>query len=123
MIATDSTGHSNTPAGCVRCEKKVLFSDESTICLLSNQSHTYLKRFHGEEFKPECLNLTVKHPLKIMVWDCMAAGGVGRLHIVDGMVKASKIITILQKCMVPSAQQLFSDQFLLQDDNAPCHRV
>ena len=102
--------------------EKVLFSDESTFCLFGNQAHTYVRRFRGEEFKPECLNLTVKHPLKIMVWGCMAASGVGRLHIVDGMVNGAKYITILQKCMLPSAQQLFPGRFLFQDDNAPCHR-
>jgi hypothetical protein len=97
----------------------VLFSDESTFCLFGNQAHTYVRRFRGEDFKPECLNLTMKHPLKIKVWGYMAASGVGRLHIVDGMVNATKHITILQKCMVPSAQQLFLCHFLLQDDNAP----
>ena len=30
---------------------------------------------------------------------------------------------ILQKCMLPSAWQLFLDQFLFKDDNAPCHRA
>jgi hypothetical protein len=91
--------------------EKVLFSDESTFCLFGNQAHTYVRRFPGEEFKTECMNLTVKHPLKIMVWGCMAASGVGRLHIVDVMVNAKKYIGILQKCMVPSAQQLFRNQF------------
>lgn len=107
------------------CEmwEKVLFSDESTFCLFGNQANTYVRRFPGEEFKPECLNLTVKHPLKIMVWGCMAASGVGRLHIVDGMVNATKYMGILQKCMVPSAQQLFQEQFLFQDDNTPYHRA
>lgn len=107
------------------CEKweKVLFSDESTFCLFGNQAHTYVRRFPGEEFKPECLNVTVKHPLKIMVWGCMAANGVGRLHIVDGMVNGAKYITILQKCMLPSAEQLFPGRFLFQDDSAPCHRA
>jgi len=103
--------------------EKVLFSDESTFCLFGNQAHVYVRRFAGEEFKPECLNLTVKHPLSIMVWGCMAASGVGRLHIVDGTVNGNKYITILQKCMVPSAQQLFHGQYLFQDDNVPCHRA
>jgi len=80
-------------------------------------------RFPGEELKPKCLNLTVKQPLKIKVWGCMATGGVGRLHIVDDMVNATKNNGILQKCMEPSAQHLFHEQFLFQDDNAPCHRA
>jgi transposase len=103
--------------------EKVLFSDESTFCLFGDQAHAYVRRFPGEEYKPECINVSVKHPLKIMVWGCMAASGVGRLHIVEGMVNAAKYIDILQKCMIPSAEKLFRDRFIFQDDNAPCHRA
>ena len=63
--------------------EKVLISDESTFCLLANQANTYVRRFPGEVFKPEFLNLTVKHPLKIMVCGCISASGDGRLHIVN----------------------------------------
>jgi len=103
--------------------EKVLISDESTSCLFGNQANTYVRRFPGEVFKLEFLNLTVKHPLKIMVCGCISASGVGRLHIVNGVVNETKYIGILQKCIVPSAQQLFHEQFLFQDDNAPCHRT
>src|SRR6218665_1442901 len=75
--------------------KQVLISDESTFCLFvmfENQANTYVRRFPGEVFKPEFLNLTVKHPLKIMVCGCISASGVGRLHIVNGMVNETKYI-------------------------------
>src|SRR6218665_1068445 len=103
--------------------EKVLISHESTFCLFGNQANTHVRRFPGEMFKPEFLNLTVKHPLKIMVCGCSSASGVARLHIVNGMVNETKYIVILHKCMVPSAQQLFHEQFLFQYDNAPCHRT
>lgn len=103
--------------------EKVLFSDESTFCLFGDQAHVYVRRFPGEEYKPECLNVSVKYPLKVMVWGCMAASGVGRLHIVEGTVNAAKYMSILQKCMIPSAKQLFPDDYVFQDDNAPCHRA
>jgi len=103
--------------------ESVLFSDESTFCILGNHGSSYVRRFPGEEFKPECLDLSVKHPTKIMVWGCMAASGVGRLHIVDGMVNAKKYVEILNKCMLPSANHLFPGDYIFQDDNAPCHRA
>src|SRR6218665_23817 len=103
--------------------EKVPFSDESTFCLFGNKTNTYVRRLPAEVFEPEFLNLTVKHPLKIMVCGYIYASGVGRLHIINGMVNATKYIDILQKCMVPSAQQLFREQFLFQNDNAPCHRA
>src|SRR6218665_3243597 len=105
--------------------EKVLISNESTFCLFENQANTYVRRFPGEVFTPEFLNLTVKHPLKVMVCGCgcISASGIGRLHIVNGMVNETKYIGILQKCIVPSAQQLFHEQFLFQDDNAQGHRT
>lgn len=103
--------------------EKVLFSDESTFCILGNQANTYVRRFPYEEYKPECLNLSVKYPTKVMIWGCMAASGVGRLKIVEGMVNATKYIEILQQSMLPSAERLFESDFFFQDDNAPCHRA
>jgi len=103
--------------------ERVLFSDESTFCVLGHQSSGYVRRFVGEEFKPECLNLSVKYPTKVMVWGCMSASGVGRLHVVQGMVNAAKYVEIMQKVMLPSAQELFHGDFVFQDDNAPCHRA
>jgi len=51
-----------------------------------------------------------------MVRGCMFASGVRRLHIIDGTIKATKYITILQKRMLLSVQQLFQDQLFFQDD-------
>ena len=103
--------------------EKVLFSDESTFCILGDHSKTFVRRFQGEAFKPMCLELTVKHPTKIMVWGCMAANGMGQFKIIEGMMNADKYITTLQNVMLPSARDLFQADFLFQDDNAPCHRA
>ena len=103
--------------------KNVLFSDESTFCLLGSQANSYVRRFPGEAFKPECLDLTIKHATKVMVWGCMAGNGIGQFQIVDGMMNGAKYIDTLRKVMLPSAENLFEDQFYFQDDNAPCHRA
>ena len=59
-----------------------------------------------------------------MVWGCMAANGVGRLEVVSGMMNGTKYIDVLERKMLPSARSLFSDnQWIFQDDNAPCHRA
>jgi len=80
-----------------------------------------VRRFLAEQLKPECLNLTLKHHLKIMVWGCMDASGVEHLHIVNGTFNASKYIQILKRRMLPSSPELFRDQFLFQDDSASYH--
>src|SRR6218665_3943369 len=43
--------------------EKMMFNDESNFCLFCNHGH--VRRFPGDEFKPECLNLTMKHILKV----------------------------------------------------------
>ncbi|CAM1294989.1 Uncharacterised protein r2_g417 [Pycnogonum litorale] len=53
----------------------------------------------------------------------MSAAGVGRLQIVQGMMNAAKYIETLQTRMLPSAKEMFpGEDFVFQDDNAPCHR-
>ena len=54
-----------------------------------------------------------------MVWGCMAGNGIGWFQIVDGMMNGAKYIDTLRKMMLPSAENLFKDQFYFQDDNAP----
>jgi DDE superfamily endonuclease len=64
-----------------------------------------------------------------MVWGCMSARGIGRLHLVNDMVNADKYITdILKPKLLLSAKDMFgtsargrSNSFVLQQDNALCH--
>ncbi|GFV02634.1 transposable element Tcb1 transposase [Trichonephila clavipes] len=59
-----------------------------------------------------------------MVWDCITSHGVGRLHIVNGTVKATDYIEILQNKLLPTARDLLGNQsWIFQDDNALCHRA
>ncbi|GFT19060.1 transposable element Tcb1 transposase [Trichonephila clavipes] len=104
--------------------EKVIFSDESQFCISGNQSSTYVRRRTHEEFSPQRLQPTVKHPTNVMVWGCMSSHGVGRLHIVRGTVKAIDYIEILQNKLLSTARDLFGNQsWIFQDDNAPCHRA
>src|SRR6218665_3455056 len=56
--------------------KKLLPSQQQCLFAI-RPTHNYVSRFPGEEFKPESLNLTVKHLLKIMIWCCIARSEVG----------------------------------------------
>lgn len=102
---------------------KVIFSDESNFYLTGNQCNKYVRRFPGEEFKPYCLNLSVKHPLHVMIWGCIAASGVGRIKIIQGMMNAKQYMEVLESTLLPSVHQLVRKDFFFQDDNAPCHRA
>ena len=104
--------------------RKVLFSDESTFTVNNHAGNNYVRRRPNEEYRPYCISPTIKHPQSIMVWSCMTAHGIGRLEIVSGMMNAMKYIDVLENKMLPSARSLFSDNdWIFQDDNAPCHRA
>uniref|UniRef100_A0A8C6XBH6 Tc1-like transposase DDE domain-containing protein n=1 Tax=Naja naja TaxID=35670 RepID=A0A8C6XBH6_NAJNA len=102
---------------------KVIFSDENNFYLTGNQCNKYVRRFPAEEFRPYCLNLSVKHPLHVMIWGCITASGIGRMQIVQGIMNSKQYVEVLEKTMLPSAQQLIGKDFYFQDDNAPCHRA
>jgi len=55
-------------------EKCKIAASSATVPVCNNN---YVSRFPEEEFKPECLNLTEKHLLKIMIWCSMAHSEVG----------------------------------------------
>ena len=101
---------------------KVVFSDESRFCLISDRP-VYVRRRSGEEYLPQCLNPTVKHGGGgIMVWGCISSKGVGRLHRVEGTINAAHYIKILKFCALPSIKHHFKDgDGIFQQDNAPCH--
>lgn len=110
--------------------KKVLWSDESKISIFGSDGLRYVRRRIGEELLPECLTPTMKHPVSVMIWGCMAATGVGRLYVCNGIVNGAKYIEILKAKMLSSARALFdpdvlnpgvAPDFIFQQDNAPCH--
>jgi hypothetical protein len=104
--------------------RKVIFSDESTFTINSHAGNVHVRRREGEEFRPECILKTAKHPKSVMVWSCMSANGIGRLEIVKGMMNARKYVQMLQNKLVRSACDMFQENsWIFQDDNAPCHRA
>ena len=79
-----------------------------------------MSRFPREGFKPDSLNLTVKHLLQIMIWCCMAHTEVGhcrwncqcdQMHWYTAEVSGAISIALFQKAY----------PFCLKDDNEPCH--
>ncbi|KFM76885.1 Transposable element Tcb2 transposase, partial [Stegodyphus mimosarum] len=59
-----------------------------------------------------------------MIWSCMSADGIGRLHVIDGTLNARKYIdTILEPKLLPSIRDLFPNNasFIFQKESAPCH--
>ena len=47
---------------------RVIFTDESTVEILQDRAQ-FVRRKKNQEFLPDCITQTVKHPDKIMVWE------------------------------------------------------
>lgn len=64
--------------------KSVLWSDESPFVLRFKRKLKVWRR-KGERYLTRCTIATVKHDVKINVWGCFRARGVGRLHKINGI--------------------------------------
>ena len=103
---------------------KVIFSDESTFTIQNHAGNNFVRRRPHEAFIPQCISPTIKHPTCGMIFGCMTSNGIGRLHICEGMMNATKYAGVLETKLLASAQSLFPDEYwIFQDDNAPCHRA
>ena len=101
--------------------RRVLWSDESPYVLRFNRK-TRVWRRHDERFKRWATSATVKHDVKINVWGCFAAHGVGNLYLVDGILNKGQYKDILINQMMPSAEALFNkENWHFQQDNDPKH--
>ena len=103
----------------------VLFTDESKFNLYHNDGRDFVRRRKGEELLPHCIAPTVKFGGGgVMVWGAMSARGTGTLKTITGRMNGEGYIDILGDQLIPSAHLLgYGQHFILQDDNAPCHRA
>lgn len=102
--------------------KRVLWSDESRFCMVSDRPQRCLRMPH-ERLKPECLQSTVKFGGGgIMVWGVFSYNGVGELHWVKGKIDTSHYLRILNQNLFKSIKNLHPDgRYVFQQDNAPVH--
>uniref|UniRef100_A0A3B1K6C0 Tc1-like transposase DDE domain-containing protein n=1 Tax=Astyanax mexicanus TaxID=7994 RepID=A0A3B1K6C0_ASTMX len=89
---------------------KVIFSDESRICIgQGDHAGTFVWCRSSEIYEEACLKKTTKFPQSLMIWGCMS----GKVYI-----------DILDSFLIPSIEQMFGDnEIIFQDDNASCHRA
>lgn len=102
--------------------KKVLWSDESRFCLVSDRPERCL-RMANERLRPDCLQTTVKFDGGgIMTWGCFSGASVGRLTWVKSSIDKDVYIEILDSFLIESIEKLHpDDDFIFQQDNATCH--
>ena len=68
---------------------------------------------------------TVKHgDCSVLVWGCMASGGVGNLVFIDGIMDKNVYLNILKENLKSSAEKLnLAEDYWFQQHNAPKHTV
>jgi len=122
--ARESSGHGNVPARVVGCGRR----SWSAMKALSACLETRPTCMWGG-FLVKCSNWTSGTWRRSTLWRLWSAAAFLLVELnvctssMEWWTRPIKYIGILQKCIVPSAQQLFHEQFLFQDDNAPCHRT
>ena len=99
---------------------QVIFSCESRILLHRSDGRVYVRRMAEEDFKEDCIKLTVKHGGGgTMVWGRVNRRGVGFLAKVDGRLTGEVYIDLLQNALILITHVLSG--WILQQDNATCH--
>jgi transposase len=61
-------------------------------------------------------------PEKVMVWGCIGEFGVGPLIFVEGTLNGQSYSKVLQHA-IPLIRRKARRNFVLQQDNAPCHKA
>ncbi len=101
---------------------KVLFSDESKLCISFGNQGPGVWRKRGEAQNPCCLKSSVKFPQSVMIWATMSSAGVGPLYILKSTVNVVIYQEISKHFMLPSADKLYGDADLIfKQDLAPAH--
>lgn len=95
---------------------KVLFSDETTVQLGSRKRVS--RRRKGEKK----FRRAVKYPGKVNVWACFGSKGFGNIYIFRENMTGPLFSTILDECLLESANLAVPKQWILQQDNDPKHR-
>ena len=102
--------------------RRVIFSDECRFEIFPRRK-IRVRRTKTEKFLPACVAPAVQMGGEaLMVWGCITSEGPGELYFVDGTVNSTTYCQILEETMLPSAARLLGENFIFQQDNAPCHK-
>lgn len=101
----------------------VIFSDESKFNIFGSDGRRMVWRKKNTEMNPNNLIPTVKHGGgSVMVWGCMNAKGVGKLHFIEGKMDHRMYIQILKENLGSSAEKFgLQNSYVFQQDNDPKH--
>jgi len=95
--------------------QRVIFTNEATFHLYTPVPWT---RWRPGQ-RP--VGRTVKYPAKIHAWGCFSSHGFGKLVLFQGNLTGKKLTNIYAHGLLSSANNMFTGQWKLQEDNDPKH--
>jgi transposase len=105
--------------------ERVLFSDEKSFYGSGFCGRVWVRRPPGEALNPEYTVDKKPHPVKVHLWACFSARGLGYSYIFNENLDAKLLKRILSTHLRPSAKQLFNqdppEQWYFLQDNDPKH--
>jgi hypothetical protein len=84
----------------------IIWSDESRFELFNNDTRNWVWRKKDERYNINCLKLTVKHSIGIMVWGCFCNNKLGPLVLVEGTLNSEKYSELLKAHLIPFISNL-----------------
>jgi hypothetical protein len=106
--------------------ERVLFSDESVFEGACFSGQQWVRRPRGEALSEEYTVDKKPHPVKVNVWGCFCAAGVGYLYVFNQMLDAKLLKRIFNGGhLIESAENngsMDGNGWWLQQDNGPKHK-
>ena len=102
---------------------KVMFSDESTFLQFGSYSSYVQRPIGSSPENPRYVQVTVKHPLSVMVWRCFSSQGRGSLYFLSKgqPMNATRYIDVLDSHLLPDMK--IHGCMTFQQDSAPSHKA
>jgi transposase len=106
--------------------ERVLFSDEKKFMGAGFCGRVYVRRPRGRALDPEYTVDKKPHPVKVNVWGCISAQGLGYLYIFDQRLDSKLLKHIYDDNLLPSSGRVFPEnprrQWWFLADNDPKHQ-
>ena len=85
---------------------KVIFSDQSKLCIEFGDRGTLVWRTKDERYNPVCLKRSVKLPTSVMAWGCVCTRDMGSIVFLKSTVTADVYMEVLESHLLSSIEDL-----------------
>lgn len=104
--------------------EKILWTDESTFEYHGSKNKIYcrLPQNIRKKMRPVCQRIPHGGG-SVMFWGCVCFNGIGDLVPINGTMNQGHYLSILNDHALLAGDRLIGQDFILQQDNAPCHKA